>query len=200
VFLDGEVFVVLLHSMFGLRDVEREAAERLRASGHQVTLPDLFAGDTADGTLDSGYAIMQRIGWPVIVARARRALEDVPADAALGGLSMGVGVIGELWPTRPEAAAVFCLHAPTVVPTGIPKGTPVQLHVAASDSKFSPPDQIVAFRRSAAANGAIASVHIYDGAGHLYTDRTLADFNQDASNSTWERVLAMLAPATRTPA
>jgi hypothetical protein len=44
---------------------------------------------------------------------------DVPRDAVLGGFSMGVGVIGERWPERTDAAAVFCLHAPTRVPDGV---------------------------------------------------------------------------------
>ena len=38
---------------------------------------------------------------------------------------MGVGVIGELWPERLDAAAVFGFHAPIRVPEGIPPSTPV---------------------------------------------------------------------------
>jgi dienelactone hydrolase len=91
------------------------------------------------------------------VDRARRGVTGVPAEAALGGFSMGVGVIGELWPQRADAAAVFCLHAPTTVPDGVGTGTPVQLHVAAGDP-FAPADQIAAFRASAVATRAAASV------------------------------------------
>jgi hypothetical protein len=115
------VVIVLFHSMFGLRAVELVAAEQLRGGGHRVVVPDLFDGATVPDDLDAGFALTKSIGWDTIVARARRAVAGVPEDAVLGGFSMGVGVIGELWPMRLEAAAVFCLHArPSCLPVCAP--------------------------------------------------------------------------------
>ena len=188
------MLVVLFHSMFGLRAVELSAAERLRAAGCRVVVPDLFAGATVPGRVDAGFALMKRVGWPTIVGRARRAVMGVPGDAVLGGFSMGVGVIGELWPERLGAAAVFCLHAPTSVPAGVPAGTPVQLHVAIGD-QFAPEEQIAAFEASAKRTGAAASVHKYAGAGHLFTDATLPDYSAAAATSTWARVLSLVKAA-----
>ena len=37
--------ILLLHSVCGLRDFERSAADRLRAAGHDVATPDLFDGE-----------------------------------------------------------------------------------------------------------------------------------------------------------
>ena len=113
----GPPAVVLFHSMFGLRAVELSAAERLRGSGHRVLTPDLFAGAVAAGhgstpALEDGFALMERIGWDTIVGRARAAVRELPASTVLGGFSMGVGVIGSLWPDRPAAAGVFLLHNP----------------------------------------------------------------------------------------
>jgi dienelactone hydrolase len=104
---------------------------------------------------------------------------------------MGVGVIGELWPERADAAAVFCLHAPTSVPSGVLVGTPVQLHVAAAD-RFATADQIAAFRESAVTTGAAASVYEYRGAGHFFTDASLPDYSATATARTWTRVLRLL--------
>jgi dienelactone hydrolase len=115
----------------------------------------------------------------------------VPGEAVLGGFSMGVGVIGELWPARLDAAGVFCLHAPTNVPDGVRTGTRVQLHVAAGD-RFAPADQIDGFRQSADATGAAASVHEYRGAGHFFTDVSLPDYSAAATDGTWKRVLDLL--------
>jgi dienelactone hydrolase len=60
--------------MFGLRNVERTAAERLRAAGHHVVTPDLFAravaGQGRRPTLGDGFAVMERIGWDTIMQRA----------------------------------------------------------------------------------------------------------------------------------
>jgi dienelactone hydrolase len=119
--------------MFGLRAVELSAAERLRDAGHHVVIPDLFAGATVAGDLDAGFSLMERVGWDTVVRRARDALTGVPSAAVLGGFSMGVGVVGALWPERLEAAGAFLLHAPTLVPPGLRAGTPVQLHVGEDD-------------------------------------------------------------------
>ncbi|HEY3715213.1 MAG TPA: dienelactone hydrolase family protein [Jatrophihabitantaceae bacterium] len=185
------MFVALFHSMFGLRAVELSAAERLRAAGHHVVLPDLFAGATVAGELDAGLSLMGRVGWDTIVQRAHDALADVPAEAVLGGFSMGVGVVGALWPERLEAAGAFLLHAPTLVPPGLRAGAPVQLHVGASDP-FAPPDQLVAFRDSAERAGAAASAHQYPGVGHFFTDVTLPEYDAVASASTWKHVVSLL--------
>jgi dienelactone hydrolase len=193
------VTVILFHSMFGLRSVELSAARRLRESGHQVVTPDLFAGAVAGrhGTtpvLDDGFALMERIGWDMIVTRARAAVRDLPADAVLGGFSMGAGVIGSLWPDRPAAAGVFCLHATTTVPEDVPSGTPVQTHVAIDDA-FAPADQLAAFQTSAAHAGADATLYTYSGAGHFYTDPSLPDHDPIATERTWQHIDTLLHKA-----
>jgi len=186
------VLVVLFHSMYGLRGFERSVAEWLRAAGHSVVLPDLFGGATVPGGIDAGLDLMGSIGWGTIVERARRAVADVPGEAVLAGFSMGVGVIGETWPERPDAAAVLCIHAPLTVPRGVRPGVPVQLHVG-SDDPFAPDDQLTAFRESAVAVHARASVYEYPGAGHFFTDPTSPDHDAGAALSTWARVLRLLA-------
>lgn len=188
------VTVALFHSMFGLRPVELAAAEHLRAAGHRVVSPDLFAGAVAAKhgslpTLDDGFALMERIGWGTIMARARTAIDDLPADTVLGGFSMGAGVVGSLWPDRLSAAAVFLLHATAPVPEGVPTGTPVQTHVADGD-RFAPPDELALFRASAGRAG--ASLHIYPGVGHFYSDPSLPDHDAIATERTWQHVHTML--------
>jgi dienelactone hydrolase len=135
---------------------------------------------------------MRRLGWDTVVGRAHDALTDVPAEAVLGGFSMGVGVVGALWPERLEAAGAFLLHAPTLVPPGVRPGTPVQLHVGACDP-FAPPDQVAAYRESAVRAGAAAAISRYEGVGHFFTDITLPDHDAAATRSTWEHVLELLA-------
>jgi dienelactone hydrolase len=93
---------VLFHSIFGLRAVELAAAERLRATGCQVVVPDLFDGATVPGDVDAGSALMDQVGWGTIVDRACRGVAGVLREAVLGGFSMGVGVIGELWRRAPR--------------------------------------------------------------------------------------------------
>ena len=130
---------------------------------------------------------MERIGWDTIVGRAHAAVRELPASTVLGGFSMGMGVIGSLWPDRPGAAGVFLLHATTAVPEGVPIGTPVQAHVADGDPLI-PSDQLAAFRTSAAHAGVEAALHTYASAGHFYTDPSLPDYNPVAAARTWQHI------------
>jgi dienelactone hydrolase len=199
----GPVTVALFHSMFGLRQVELLAADRLRASGHRVVTPDLFAGAVAAQqgsapTLDDGFALVARIGWETIVARARAAVRDLPPSTVLGGFSMGVGVVGSLWPERLAASGVFQLHATTPVPAGVGAGTPVQAHVADGD-QFAPPGQLAAFRASAVGAGADAALHTYPGAGHFCSDPSLPDYDPIATDRIWHHLHALLAKVRHMP-
>lgn len=63
--------VVLFHSVLGLRRVEAGAAERLRAAGHCVITPDLYAGATA-ASVEDGIEVMRSIGWDTICGRSVR--------------------------------------------------------------------------------------------------------------------------------
>jgi dienelactone hydrolase len=191
------VTIALFHSMFGLRPVERGVADRLRAAGHVVVAPDLFAGAVADRAVprwEDGFALMEDVGWETIVKRARAAVRDLPPETVLCGLSMGVGVIGSLWPERLEAAGAILLHAPTTVPEGVPEGTPVQLHIGVGDP-FAPEDQLAAFRDSAARAGADAALYSYPGAGHFFTDPELPDHDPGAADCAWRRASTLLAKA-----
>ncbi len=192
----GPVTVVVFHSMFGLRAVEHTIAERLRVAGHHVVVPDLFdgavAGRGATPTLEDGFALMEAIGWAVIVERAQAAVRDLPANTVLCGLSMGAGVVGAVWPERLDAAAAILLHAPLIVPRGVRAGTPVQVHVAVDDP-FAPADQLAAFHASATRADVDASLYTYLGAGHLFTDHELPDYDRGAADEAWRRAGALLA-------
>ena len=181
--------------MFGLRAVERAAAERLRAAGYRVVAPDLFAGAVADRTrvprLEDGFALMGNIGWDAIMARARAAVRDLPASTVLCGFSMGVGVMATLWPERPDAAGAILLHAPASVPTDIRPGTPVQLHIADGDP-FAPADQVAVFNKSAARANAAVTLYTYARGGHFFTDFQLPEYDQEAADRAWHRVGVLL--------
>lgn len=183
--------IVLFHSSFGLRQVETAAAGRLRAAGHRVLTPDLFAGQTVTSH-EAARVVMDSIGWAVICDRARRALNEVPGDAVLAGFSMGAGVIGSVWDQHPDAAGVLLLHGITPVPAGARPGLPIQVHVA-EDDPFAPGQAVAQWRADAASAGVAAEVFSYPGAGHFYTDSQLADYHASSADLTWQRATAFLA-------
>ena len=88
---DQVTHIALFHSVYGQRPAVLAAAERLRAAGHKVVTPDLYAGQAA-ATVDEGFALSDRIGWAAIMQRARDAARDLPDDAVLAGFSMGARV------------------------------------------------------------------------------------------------------------
>ncbi|MEV1008094.1 dienelactone hydrolase family protein [Streptomyces sp. NPDC049881] len=183
--------VVLFHSVLGLRPVELRAAERLRAAGHEVVTPDLFAGATAP-TVGEGVRLLDGIGWAAVTGRARRALAGLPDTAVLAGFSMGAGVVSSLWPERPAAAAVLLLHGAAGLPSAVRPGARVQLHAAEPDP-FAPPERVAALRAAAREAGVELEVFRYPGAGHFYTDAELRDFDPAAAGLTWERVAGLLS-------
>lgn len=182
--------VVLFHSVLGLRPVELDAAQRLRAAGHVVATPDLYAGRTGT-TLAEGFEVKDRIGWAAIGRRARRAVRDMPADTVLAGMSMGAGVVGTLLPVRPATAGVLLLHGLAAIPATARAGLPVQVHVADPD-EFAPPADVVAWRAAATRSGVDVRVFTYPGAGHFYTDTGLPDHDERAAALTWQRTLEFL--------
>jgi len=183
--------VVVFHSAFGLRAAEAAAAGRLRAAGHDVLTPDLYAGQTA-GTLDAALSLMDAIGWQVICGRAQQALSQVPGAAVLTGFSMGAGVVGSVWDQRPQAAAVVLVHGIAPIPASARPGLPVQVHVA-EDDPFAPREAVASWQASAAIAGLATGVFSYPGAGHFYTDPELAGYDAAAAGLTWQRITALLS-------
>ncbi|HET6744065.1 MAG TPA: dienelactone hydrolase family protein, partial [Kribbella sp.] len=125
--------VVLFHSALGLRAVEHRAARLLRADGHEVQLPDLYGGRVA-ADLDSGLSLMREVGWDAICGRARAAVRDLPDDTVLMGISMGAGVVGEIWKDHAAPDAVVLIHGHTAVPATASPRTRVELHAGSNDS------------------------------------------------------------------
>ncbi|WP_030266587.1 dienelactone hydrolase family protein [Streptomyces violens] len=189
--------IALFHSVLGLRPAELLAAERLRRGGHEVVTPDLFAGRTA-GTLDEGFRLLDRIGWEAAVERARQALVGMPEETVLVGVSMGTGVVADLWPERPATAGVVLLHAVADLPASVRPGLRVQLHAAEPDD-FAPPERVAALRHAAQESHVDLEVFRYPGAGHFYIDRELPDHDPAAAELTWRRVLEFLGQADSAP-
>ena len=182
--------LLLCHSVLGLRDLERAAAERLRAAGHEVTTPDLYAGRTAPG-IETGFALRDAVGWDVMVARAAEAAETLPPDTVLAGFSMGAAVAAALWPERPATAGLLLLHGLVAIPEGARPDLPVQIHLAEPDP-WEDEDFVTEWLDDARRARLALEVFRYPGVGHLFADPTLPDYGEDAAEAMWRRVLEFL--------
>ena len=184
--------VVLFHSVYGLRPAVHEAAERLRAAGHEVLTPDLFDGRTAD-TAEDGTAIRAEIGRDELLRRAVAAAAPVSDRGVVyAGLSLGAGLAHDLALADEHCRGLLLLHGTSDVPEDAATDLPVQLHVADPDP-YEPDDWLNTWYLRIRGAGADVEVHRYRGAGHLYTDPALPDWDAQAAATTWAAALDFLA-------
>lgn len=184
--------VLLFHHALGLTAGCVAFADELRAAGHVVHTPDLFDGRTFSSvTAGVGYA--EQVGFDTIVERGRRAAEPLPPAIVPAGFSLGVMPAQMLAQTRPGAAGALLLHG--CVPLSAfggawPDGVPLRIHTMADDELG---DVDVARELVAAVDG--ARLHLYPGAGHLFTDPGSPDHDAAAAALVMRRVLEFLRSA-----
>jgi dienelactone hydrolase len=183
--------ILLCHSVLGMRDVEQEAVEILRAGGNFVSAPDMFGGARAT-SIDEGAEIVARLGWTSVCRRARSALENLDEHAVLAGFSMGVGVAAELWAERPKASGALFFHALPRLPKNMRPNFPFQVHVGQLDTTFASEQLVEQLGVSAQDAKAGAEVYRYPFAKHFFTDRESVDHDGDAAAICWQRSLEFL--------
>lgn len=84
------------------------------------------------------------------------------------------------------------LHSIAEIPQNARSGLPVQVHLADPDI-FEPTEEVAAWRSTAGQSKIGLEVFTYRGAGHLYTDASLPDYDAEAAHLTWGRVERFLA-------
>ncbi|KUJ54448.1 dienelactone hydrolase [Streptomyces albus subsp. albus] len=192
----GPVPVLLLHSAYGLRPAVHAAADRLRAAGYEVHVPDLYEDQPVRiaETVEDGMAIKEKIGNEELLRRAVVAAAPLSERGVVyAGLSMGGSLAQNLALADEKARGLLLLHGTSdLAEDAATDGLPVQLHVADPDP-FEPHDWLNAWYLRMGRAGADVEVFRYPGAGHLYTDPELADFDEEAAEATWRVALAFLA-------
>lgn len=188
--------VLLFHHAQGLTPGVRAFADELRAAGHVVHTPDLFAGRTFD-SLEAGLAHIEGIGFDALRARAEHEADDLPAELVYAGFSFGVLPAQKLAQTRPGARGALLFHS--AIPVSgewafgpWPSGVPVQIHGMDADPIFVDEGDIDAAREivEAAEDG---ELHLYPGNQHLFADRSLPSCDAAATVLLTRRVIEFLA-------
>ncbi|GHA84237.1 dienelactone hydrolase family protein [Streptomyces chryseus] len=185
--------IMLFHSVYGLRPAVHAAAERLRAAGHQVHVPDLFEGQTAE-TVEEGMAIKDGIGRDELLRRAVLAAAPHSENGLVyAGFSFGGSVAQNLALGDEKARGLLLLHGTSdIADDAAVQELPVQLHVAEPDP-FESDDWLNAWYLRMRRIGADVEIYRYPGAGHLYTDPDLPDYDADAAAQTWKVAAGFLA-------
>jgi dienelactone hydrolase len=178
--------VVLFHHVQGLTEGVRAFADALRAGGHTVHTPDLFAGERP-ATVEAGLELAASIGDASLRERVDRALDGLPDGLVYAGISWGVPTAQRLAQTRPGARGALLYEACLPI-TGEwafgpwPDGVPVQIHGMDRDPFFALEGDLDAARELVATIGPErGELFVYSGDRHLFTDGSLPSFDAAAT-------------------
>lgn len=185
--------VLLFHHAHGRTPGLREFAEVLRRAGHIVHAPDLYQGHVFDALVD-GVAYAEEMGLGAIIERGVAAAEGMPGALVYAGFSLGAMPAQRLAQTRPGALGALLFHACIPVSQfggAWPRGVPVQIHGMEDDEFFAGEGDIEAARALVEMTPE-AELFLYPGDEHLFADRGLPSFAEDAASLLTERVLRFL--------
>ncbi len=184
--------IMLFHSVHGMRPAVREAAERLRAAGHEVHVPDLYEGRTAE-TAEEGARLKDEIGKEELLKRAVLAAAPYSERGLVyAGFSLGGSIAQTLALGDEKARGLLLFHGTSDMAenTAVDE-LPVQLHVADPDP-FESADWLNSWYLQMRRAGADVEIYRYPGAGHLYTDPELPDYDEASAELTWRTALGFL--------
>lgn len=159
--------IVVFHGITGLEPGAAGLEGPLLSEGHRVHTPDLFDGNHFESP-DDGFAYLEEVRFGTLLERAEKALDQLPAEPVLIGISMGTGIASHFGRIRPETKAVALLHAVPGRASGEPAwpaSVPVEIHSSERDPYFSP-----ANAEALVEEAADARLVLYPGAGHTFGD------------------------------
>lgn len=187
--------IALFHSVLGVRPGVADAADRLRAAGHDVLVVDQYDGRTFESYDEAGpYA--ESIGFPVLMQRAVDGVAGLADGFVAVGFSNGGGMAQYVATQRKLAGVVMVsgvLPVAMLGAAGWPAGVPAQVHYGGADP-LRRQDWVDTFLTEAAAAGAEVECFDYPGAGHLFTDPSRPDeYDPGATAQLWGRVLPFCA-------
>ena len=183
--------VILFHHAQGLTRGVQAFADQLREAGQEVHVPDLYGGNTF-ALLGDGVNYAGEVGFDVIIERGRAAAESLPEEVVYAGISLGVLPAQNLAQTRSGAKGAVLISGavpPSAFGGAWPQGVPLQIHVM-EDDELAAEDLEAAHQLASDVDD--AELFLYSGDRHLFSDSSLADYDEPAANLLTKRVLAFL--------
>jgi dienelactone hydrolase len=152
----------------------------------------LFDGWTTE-SVEEGMAKRDAIGKDELLRRAILAAAPYSERGLVyAGFSFGASVAQTLALGDEKARGLLLLHGTSdLAPNVSVDELPVQLHVAEPDP-FETDDWLSAWYLQMRKAGADVEIYRYRGAGHVYTDPELPDWDAEAAERTWSVALSFL--------
>lgn len=185
--------VALFPSVLGVRQGVLDAAERLRADGHDVHVIDLYGGRAFDEYDPAMSFAWEETGLATLNARALDAVAELPDGFVTAGFSLGCIMAVHVATQRPVSGVLMVAGAipASALGEGVqwPVGVPAQTH-STVDDPWREQEEIDAAVHDVEVGGGSIEVFDYPGSGHLFTDPSLpAEYDPDATERFWGRAL-----------
>ena len=187
------VEVVLFHHALGLTQGVIDFAETLRKANYITHTPDLYKGRTFD-RLEDGIAHVNGIGFDEFLRRGEDFVLRLPINLVYIGLSLGVIPAQKLAQTRSGALGAVFLYSCLPISefsSSWPEDVPVQIH-AMEDDPFFVNDGDIDSAREFVKDVENAELFLYKGDKHIFADRSLQSYNENASRLLMKRILDFL--------
>jgi dienelactone hydrolase len=188
--------IAIFHSALGIREGVRDAARRLRDAGHDPHIVDYYGDHRSFDDLASAAEHINAVGFPALMQAAVDGVADLADGFSVLGFSNGSGMAEYVATRRPVTKAVLGSGTLPLAMMGAdawPARTAAQIHYAADDP-FRNDEWLESVIDSVRSSGAPLEVYTeYAGAGHLFTDPTLPDYDEANTELFWQRVRAFLA-------
>ncbi len=187
--------VVVFHHVMGLTDAVEQMAEQFRSGGHNVVVPDLFAGKRFS-SIEDGVGYVDDLGLQTVIDTGVAAVADVDGPLAVVGFSLGVLPAQKLAQTDARVrAAALCFSAvpPDMFAESWPENVSLQIHLVENDP-WAEEDRPAAEELAAQAGTATT---VYPGSGHLVIEPSLADYDPDVTGAITEQIVAFIGAAGR---
>lgn len=186
------VDVLLFHHAQGLTDGVVAFADRLRAAGHRVTVPDLYDGATF-GSVEDGVAHAEHLGFESIIAVGVAVAETLPDRIVYAGFSLGALPAQKLAQTRHGASGALIFHGDVPFSTfgeAWPAGVDLQVHTNDNDPwcELGIVEDLV----ENVGEQANAELFLYPGSTHLFTDSSLPVYHAASAELVMQRTLEFL--------
>jgi dienelactone hydrolase len=180
---------LLFHHAHGQTTGFLAFADKLRAAGHTIHTPDLYAGQIFE-SLDDGVAHADAVGFDEIIRRGTIAAQVLPPALVYMGFSLGTLPAQALTQTRAGALGAVLLHGGEPVEQFAapwPAGVPLQMHTMDADEWVE-----IEVLRQLTREIPDAELYIYPGTGHLFADSSLGDYDEQAEQLLVQRTIAFL--------
>lgn len=191
--------VIVIHENRGLNPHIRDVARRMALEGFIALAPDFLSpsgGTPADedkaremiGALDAGETNADAVATVAFLEQHAQSTGKVGAI----GFCWGGGLVNRLAVNAPDLKAGVAYYGAQAKAEDVPKiKAALLLHYAGLDERINA--GIEAYRKALTDNGKDATIYVYDGVNHAFSnDTSAARYDKAAADLAWSRTVEFL--------